>query len=387
MKLPYKIEDSIESKFSKLAQKMNRKKKIFYSLGLGEPNYNTPEPIIKSALKAMNQGFTKYSNSAGDVELRKKISQKLRRENNIKSKYENIIITAGSKMALYLALMSLLQPGDHIIYFTPCYTSYLPQILLSEKKIKITNLVLDKNFQVDFKQLKKKIQKNTKAILINYPHNPTGQILTKEALKNFKNILLKNKKCYLISDEIYEKITFNKAKHLSPGSVDLIKKKVITINGFSKAYAMTGWRIGYCHAPSFIIKRMTKLQQHIINNIPIFIQKAALTALVIKTDHLKNFKKTIVENYNYAFNILNKNPFFTFVKAYGGFFVFLKLNTKILSDNLCSDLLKKKNIVITPGKYFGTRFSRYIRISLSQDCLIFRKAIDIIDSYIKKKYK
>ena len=382
MKLSKKISDSLELKFSRLARTMNKKNKISYSLGLGEPNYLTPKFIIEEAYSSMKKGFTKYSSPIGDYLLRKKIAEKLKIDNKIKANPEEILISAGSKMSLYLTLLALIQPKDHVIYISPCYTSYLPQILLSESNVEITSFDLNKDFKIDYKKLKKKVKKNTKVILINFPHNPTGQILKSSDLIELEKILKKNKKCYLISDEIYKDNIFSKNKHLSPASLKSIANRVVTISGFSKSFSMTGWRIGYSHANKKITSNMIKIQQHILTNVPLFIQKAALKALTIKSDHLKNFNNLINKNYIYADKVLSKNPFFFFNKSYGGFFIFLKIKKKNLSsDKFCTDLLKKYNVAVTPGKYFGKNFNNYIRISLSQKNIIFKKAINLINKF------
>ena len=158
MKLSKKISESLELKFSKIARQMNKNKKISYSLGLGEPNYQTPKFIVNEAFRSIKKGDTKYSSPIGDYNLRKKIAEKLNKENKIKAKEDEILISAGSKMSLYLALASIMQPKDHIIYITPCYTSYLPQIMLSETDLEITNFDLDKDFKIDFQKLQKKFK-------------------------------------------------------------------------------------------------------------------------------------------------------------------------------------------------------------------------------------
>ena len=384
MKLSKKISDSIELKFSKIARSMNMKKQISYSLGLGEPNYQTPKFIIDEAYKSIKKGLTKYSSPIGDYELRKKISEKLKKENKISAKPEEILISAGSKMSLYLTLLSIIQPKDHVIYISPCYTSYLPQILLSETDVEITSFDLNKEFKIDYDKLKKNFRKNTKAIIINFPHNPTGQILSQDDLSQFTKLLREFKKCYLISDEIYKENVFSGYKHLSPASVKSISSRVVTISGFSKAFAMTGWRIGYSHANKKITDKMVKIQQHILTNVPLFIQKAALKALISKSNHLKKFNNLLYRNHSYAFKILKKNNFFYFKKSYGGFFIFLQIKKKkILSDVFCTNLLRKYNVAVTPGKYFGNNFNNYIRISLSQDHLKFKKAINLINKFTK----
>tara|TARA_B100001250_G_scaffold414597_1_gene454319 strand:- start:5435 stop:6610 length:1176 start_codon:yes stop_codon:yes gene_type:complete len=384
-----KIKDSIELRFSKIARKMNSEKKIFYSLGLGEPNFNTPRYIIDSSYKAMKSGYTKYSSPAGLYELRKLVAKKLIRENTINAKPEDIIITPGSKMALSLALISLIKPYDEIIYFSPSYTSYVPQMLLSESRIVIKKIPLSsKNYQIDFSKLEKKISNKTKAILINFPNNPTGQMIDNNIIKKFEKILNKYKKCYLISDEIYEKLNFSGKKHISPASLKSISKRVITINGFSKAYAMTGWRIGYCHANKSIIKDMIKIQQHINTNVPTFTQMAAVTAYKKKSNHIKLFNSKLLNNFKYLEKKISKNKSVSLTKSYGGLFVFINIKkTGMNSDKFCSKILKKYSVAITPGMYFGEEWKSYIRISLAQNTNVFRKAINLLNIFLNQNYK
>ena len=381
-----KIKDSIELKFSKIAKKIDKDKKIFYSLGLGEPDFNTPKYIINSSYHAMKKGFTKYSNPAGLFELRKEVAKKLLVENNIRAKLEEIIITPGSKMALSLVLMSIIKPNDELIYFSPAYTSYVPQMLLSENKIIIKKLTLNNlNFEIDFNKLEKIITNKTKAILINFPHNPTGQMISIKNLKKFEKILNKYKKCYLISDEIYEKLNFSKHKHFSPGSLKSIRKRVITINGFSKAYAMTGWRIGYCHANKKLINNMVKIQQHLNTNVPTFTQIAAISAYKKKSAHLKNFNIKLFRNFKYLEKKISKYKIINFNKSYGGLFVFIGIKkTGLNSDVFCSKILKQFSVAITPGSYFGKEWKYHIRISLAQNINTFKKAINFLKDFLDK---
>ena len=244
-------------------------------------------------------------------------------------------------MSLYLTLLSIIQPKDHVIYISPCYTSYLPQILLSETDVEITSFDLNKEFKIDYDKLKKNFRKNTKAIIINFPHNPTGQILSQDDLSQFTKLLREFKKCYLISDEIYKENVFSGYKHLSPDTFKSISSSVVTISGFSKAFAMTGWRIGYSHANKKITDKMVKIQQHILTNVPLFIQKAALKALISKSNHLKKFNNLLYRNHSYAFKILKKNNFFYFKKSYGGFFIFFKLKKKNFIRCILYQFIKK----------------------------------------------
>ena len=202
-----KLKPSLESKFSDLARSLNKKKKIKYSLGLGEPAFNTPNQIINEAHRAMKHGFTRYSNPLGLRELIEKIKLKSKKENNISYSGNSVIVTPGSKMALSLALMSILKSNDEVIYFSPCYPSYLPQVILASNNVKPKEINLDKeNLILDFQKLKKRINFRTKAIIINSPHNPTGKMLSGSDFKKLEQILKKYPKCFLITDEIYEKL-------------------------------------------------------------------------------------------------------------------------------------------------------------------------------------
>ena len=370
---------SIESKFAALAKKYNKKKKKLISLGLGEPHFNTHKKIILSAFKAMKQGRTKYSNSIGIYNLRKKIAIKLEKENKIKINVDQILVTPGAKMALSLALGSILEKNDEIINILPCYPSYENQILIACPGARIKNVNLRKdNFELNIEDLKNKINKKTKAIILNFPHNPTGRMLTKKEFSNIKNLLDKQK-CWILSDEIYESLSFNGQKHYSFGSVKSLSSRVITINGFSKAYSMTGWRIGYLCAPKIVIDKANLLQQNLNTNVPEFSQIAASKAMKMPKSYLRNNNLKLLRNWKYLKEKIALTKNLKLNKTYGGLFAFINIAaTKLKSDKFCYLLLKKYNVASIPGIYFGNRWDDHFRVSLSCKYEEFKNGINCI---------
>ena len=379
-----KLKPSLESKFSDLARSLNKKKKIKYSLGLGEPAFNTPNQIINEAHRAMKHGFTRYSNPLGLRELIEKIKLKSKKENNISYSGNSVIVTPGSKMALSLALMSILKSNDEVIYFSPCYPSYLPQVILASNNVKPKEINLDKeNLILDFQKLKKRINFRTKAIIINSPHNPTGKMLSGSDFKKLEQILKKYPKCFLITDEIYEKLNFSGKKHISPASLKSIKNRTITINGFSKSFSMTGWRIGYCLANQKIINKMSLIQQHLNTNVPTFTQKAAIKTFKMNLKFLKKYNSNLLKNFNFISKEFKKHDKIKVINADGGLFCFVDISkSKLRSDKFCFELLKKYSIAATPGIFFGNNWNNFIRISLAIDSIKFKSAIKRLKKFV-----
>jgi aspartate/methionine/tyrosine aminotransferase len=371
------IKPSLESRYSLLASKL-KKKKNYISLGLGEPNFPTSNKIIRSANLAMINGYTRYSSPFGLEELRKKISIKLNQENKLRTSPEQIIVTAGAKMALNLVLSVILEERDEIIIIDPSYPSYKNQILIAQPKAKIRILNLSKvDFSINLQKLNDLTNKKTKAIIFNYPHSPTGKILGISELKKLINFLYK-KNFWIISDEVYEKLNFSNKKHYSFGSFKKIQKKVITINSFSKAFSMTGWRIGYLHANKDLIKKMSKIQQHTLNNVPSFIQKAGITALSKNDKDINKFNSLLNKNFKYLSQSIKKSKNLDLIDSEGGLFSFIRIkNIKgVKSEKFSLLFLNKFKVFTTPGVFFGKEWDDHIRVSLSCNEILFKKAID-----------
>ena len=383
-----RINLSLESKYSLLAKKF-RNKKNYISLGLGEPNFPTSNKIISSANLAMKDGFTRYSSPFGLEDLRLKISNKLNQENKLNTHPDQIIITPGAKMALSMVLSVILEEYDEVIVIDPSYPSYKNQILIAQPKAKIRILNLSKDdFSIDLNKLNYLFNKKTKAIIFNYPHSPTGKILKIFELKKLIDFLYK-KNCWIISDEVYEKLNFSKKKHYSFGSFKKIQKKTITINSFSKAFSMTGWRIGYIHANKKIINKISKIQQHTLNNVPSFIQKAAITALSKDDKDINKFNLLLNRNLKYLSQCIKKSKNLNLIDSEGGLFSFVSIQNiqKVRSEQFSSLFLNKFKVFTTPGVFFGKEWDDHIRISLSCDEILFKKAIKKLikfaDSYEK----
>ena len=383
MKLCPEITDSLTLKFAELARAKNRQGEEIISLGLGEPVFETPGLIIEETIKAIHNGFTRYSNPSGLYELRELIVDKLKVENDIIMAPENVIVTPGAKQAMILTLMSILEPGDEIINFTPCYVSYIPQIKIAEPSATIHNIdVSKKDYSIDWDLFSSVINQKTKAVIVNSPNNPTGKMLSK---KDYLELARRIEKynCYLISDEIYEKLVFDSIEHFSPGSIENIKDRVVTINGFSKAFAMTGWRIGYLVAHEIITEKVRKLQQHINTNTVTFIQKGVCKAFTIKEYGLKKYNDSLKEKVKYLTNVFSNQPKIKFVSPDGGIFSFVNISsTGYGSDSFATQLLNEKNVAVTPGIGFGNNWDDHIRISMVIDNDQFFSGIDLMNDFV-----
>ena len=240
------------------------------SLGVGEPDFTTPKPIIDAAIESLNEGRTFYTSNQGLPQLRQRISKYLLDRFNVNYEPDEMILTAGSSQGILAALMAIINPGDEIIVTEPTYICYVPDIEMCGGKAIVIPLKAENNFKLTKEELKQHINKNTKGILLNFPNNPTGAIMTKEDLEDIAPLILEND-LYVISDEIYAELTYG-SKHCSIASFPGFKERTILINGFSKSFAMTGWRLGYVCAPKVILDQILKIQQFIMLSAPTMAQ-------------------------------------------------------------------------------------------------------------------
>jgi len=362
------ITDSLTLKFAEVARCLSREGVKIISLGLGEPDFPTPDHIIKATYQAMLSGFTRYSDPMGLFELRKKIAYFLISSDNIQVKPHNIIITPGAKQAILFALMSILKPSDEIINITPSYVSYNPCIKIAEPKSHIIEIPLNKkDLSIPIEKIKKVITPKTKAILLNSPNNPTGKIFSYEEIETIVNIA-KKYKIFIISDEIYNLLNYSGEKTISPASFQGMEDLVITINGFSKAYSMTGWRIGYAVFPEKLREKFFKLQQHINTNTCTFVQKGAIAALDGDKGHIMIYNNKLKERAMIIDYVLKSQSIVSSVLPKGGLFAFFNISKSGMNSNdFAAKLLEKKHVATTPGIAFGKDWDDYIRISLAAD--------------------
>ncbi len=331
------------------------------SLGVGEPDFVTPKPVIDAAKESLDEGKTFYTSNQGLPILREKISNYLKNRFDVHYDKDEMILTAGSSQGILAALMSIINPGDEIIVTEPTYICYVPDIEMCGGKAEVIELSDKNEYKLTPELLKKYITPKTKAVFLSYPNNPTGAIMTKEELEAIVPLILDND-LYIISDEIYAELTYG-SKHCSIASLPNMKERTILISGFSKAFAMTGWRLGYVCAPKFILDEILKIQQHIMLSAPTSAQYGAIAAL----DKCIPDMLYMVEEYNRrreyllkSFKELNIECF----DARGAFYLFPSIKRfKMSSRDFCLKMLHEYNVLVVPGTAFGDSGEGHIRIS------------------------
>lgn len=386
MTIDKSVINRISLEFSALARSKNHNGAQILSLGLGEPSFPTPKKIIDAAYKSMLRGENRYASPWGTQELLDKIKKKL--ENDyITIGPQELIITLGSKQALSLCLTSILEKGDEVIVISPSYVSYKPQIKMAEITARVKEVSLDKStLKINFKELQKSITSKTKAILINSPHNPTGSILSKTEVEKLVELADVNN-FYIISDEIYSSMVFKKNSFISLLKYRKNFKKIFIINGFSKCYSMTGWRIGYLIGPPEHIKRISILQQHLNTNIPVFIQRGAEAALDLPTTFIEKYKAHLISNSKFLKKAISSIRFLSCKVTEGGMFAMINISKLYEnSDTFCTKLLKATNVAVTPGIIFSKHWDDHIRVSIAGDKVEFKEAINRLINFINTKY-
>ncbi len=332
------------------------------SFSLGEPDFPAPEKVIEYACKEMFDGKTHYTPSSGIPELREKIAEKYKKENNVNVNARNIIVTP-TKFALYISYLTLLDQSDEILIPDPGWVSYVEMAHLVRAKPVYYKLNEGNGFQINEEEMKNKINKKTKAILINTPSNPTGSILDIDSLKILRDLAVDND-LYIISDEIYEKLIFE-GKHISIASLDGMLERTITVNGFSKSHAMTGLRAGYLIANQELIKYMDNVQQHTLTCSSTFSQYAALKALDDNEDTLKMVTEFKMRR-DLIYSGLSKINVFSAIKPNATFYIFPKFNYNGKNSmEMANFLLENLNISVVPGIAFGPSGENHLRFSFS----------------------
>ena len=372
--------------FSLKAAKLKRQGRDIISLGLGEPEFDTPQHIKQAAKNALDAGLTRYGPAPGLPELRELIAERLRNENGIAATPDQIVVTPGAKNALFIACASLLRPGDEVINLTPCFVSNNPIVKLAEPQAVVHNIpMIPEKFMIDKERLSSLINSKTRLILINYPNNPSGKMLSADEA-DFLRKLVREKDIYLLSDEIYDRLAYGGIPHISLGSFDDIKEKVITVNGFSKAHAMTGWRVGYVHGNSDLISVITKIHQQINTNTAAFVQKGAVAAITGSQNHVQEFVENLKERKALYDALLRDNDHLTGSNPQGGFFGFLNISSSGLSsDAFATMLLRETGVAIIPGISFGADFDNYCRVSFVNHTALVAEGLKHIGDFVSKK--
>ncbi|RMG58426.1 MAG: pyridoxal phosphate-dependent aminotransferase [Deltaproteobacteria bacterium] len=360
--------------------------------GAGEPDFDTPSHIKEAAKKALDEGFTKYAPVPGTDDLREVIAKKLREENNLPYDKENVIVSCGAKHSIYNIAQALFDEGDEVIIPSPYWVSYPPIVYLAGA----TPVIIDTDESTDFKitpdQLRSAITERTKALILNSPSNPTGTAYTEEELRAIAEVVVE-KDIYVISDEIYEKIVYDGFRHVSIGALgDEIFRRTIVVNGVSKTYSMTGWRIGYAAGPVELVKAMTTIQSQSTSNPTSFCLKASVAAIEGPQDVVDEMVKEFDRRRRYIVDRLNSLPGVSCVLPKGAFYVFPNFSgvygksyngRKIESSTDLADyLLDEVRVALVPGIGFGN--DNCARLSYATSMENIEKGLDRIEEALKK---
>jgi aspartate aminotransferase len=349
------------------------------SLSLGEPDFNTPDYIKEAAKRAIDDNYSKYPPVPGYADLREAISKKFKEENGISYSPDQIIVSAGAKHSLINVILSIVNPGDEVIILAPYWVSYYDQIIFAEGKPVIIKATIENDFKITAEQLEAAITAKTRLIIFNSPSNPTGMVYSREEMEKIARVVVKHEGVFIISDEIYEHIIFT-GEHISMASFNFIYDRVITVNGVSKGYAMTGWRIGYIGAPLWIAKACNKLQGQFTSGVCSIAQRAALAAIQGKGDSQKIMKAAFLRRRDLICGLLKEIKGLKVRIPEGAFYVMPEISyyfgksdgeTRITSsDELALYLLDKAQVATVGGDAFGAPECIRISYATSDDLLI-----------------
>jgi aspartate/methionine/tyrosine aminotransferase len=338
-------------------------------LTAGEPDFDTPDFIREAARKAMDEGFTHYSPSSGYEDLRKAVAEKLRRENGIDYDYDKeIVITPGSASGIFLAMLALLDPGDEVLVPDPAWFHYRTLIrCCGAKPVNVPVKFEEGTMSLDLEEMKRSVTSRTKMLVLNSPSNPTGMMLSGEALREFGDFAEKHD-FWILSDEVYEKIVYPGSKHISPASLPGLKERTLTSNGFSKGYAMTGWRIGYLAGLPEVMDKVSALSGYILNCPSSISQRAALAALM--DSRMEQAAKMMVERFTkrreMVLEALSNLPGIKAYQPRGAFYVWIDITgTGMSSEEFSALLLEKEKVGLLPGPLFGELGKGHVRISFA----------------------
>ena len=368
------------------AREMKAAGKDVIGLGAGEPDFDTPDNIKEAAIRAIKSGDTKYTAVDGTPVLKKAIQAKFLRENNLSYSIDQITVGTGGKQVLYNAFMATINKGDEVIIPAPYWVSYPDIILLAGGKPKIVKCDEKNNFKITPEQLRKAISKKTKWVILNSPSNPTGSAYTKKEIQDLSKVLMKYKKVFILSDDIYEHITYDDFRFYTIAQIQELKGRTLTMNGVSKSYSMTGWRIGYAAGPKEIIKAIAKIQSQSTSNPTSISQAAAVEALNGTQSFIKERADSFKKRRDFVVDSLNKIEGISCLRPEGAFYVFpnckklLGKKTKIKNDkDFVEKLLIKSQVAVVQGSAFG--LDGYFRISYATSMDNLKKAIKRIENF------
>lgn len=374
------------------AKKMKAEGIDIIGFGAGEPDFDTPDHIKAAAIKAINDGFTKYTPASGTLELKQAICNKFKKDNGLDYKPANIVISNGAKHSLVNAFQAILNPGDEVIIPAPFWVSYPEMVKLADGVPVILNSTEEEGFKFSIDKLEKAITPKTKAIVMNSPSNPTGMIYSVDELKAVADLAV-SKNIFVVADEIYEKLIYDGYKHVSIASFnDKIKDLTIIVNGVSKSYSMTGWRIGYTASNEKIATVMGNVQSHATSNPNSIAQKAAQAGLEGPEDVMNMMVAEFAKRRDYMVERINSIDGLSCIKPNGAFYVMMNIS-KIIgkeingvkingSDDFANVLLEKANVALVPGSGFGTDI--HVRLSYATSLENIKEGLNRIEKFLNK---
>jgi aspartate aminotransferase len=350
--------------------------------GAGEPDFDTPEHIKAAAIAALEAGFTKYTPSAGLPELRQAIAEKLEADNQITYRPSQIVVSSGAKHSCYNAILATCQAGDEVLIPSPYWVSYPDMVRLAGAEPVIVQTNERNGWKMRAADFENAMTPRTKMLILNSPGNPTGSVYTREELEAIVEVAAEED-IYILSDEIYEKLVYDDVKHVSVASLSQEAYDLtITVNGFSKAYAMTGWRLGYLAAPEAVARAVDNIQSHSTSNPNSFAQKGAVAALKGDQQPLADMRDEFGMRRNYMFDRITKIPNITAVKPEGAFYILVNISQLGLSSqNFADRLLSKASVAVVPGVAFGD--DRTVRLSYATSIDIIKKGLDRFQDFCR----
>jgi len=373
------LNESATIKMAQLTRELKSQGRDIIDLSLGEPDFETPEHIKAAAKKAIDDGFTHYTPVAGYLDVRKAIAEKFMRENGLLYTPEQIVISTGAKQSIINAVLCLVNPGDEVILPTPFWVSYSAMVKLAEGTIVEIPTSIESDFKITPEQLEKAITPKTKLIMFSSPCNPTGTVYTKDELKALADVVARHENVYIISDEIYEHINFT-GQHASMAQFDFIYDRVVTVNGLSKAYAMTGWRLGYIGAPLWIAKACDKIQGQYTSATCSITQRAAIAALEGDVETTLTMKAAFLRRRDLVFQMMQNIKGLKFNNPQGAFYFFPDVsnyfgktyngNTINNADDMAMYLLNEGNLSVVTGSAFGDQNCIRFSYATSDDKLV-----------------
>ena len=353
------------------------------SLGVGEPDFDTPWHIREEGIYSLEKGRTFYTSNAGLKELKEEICNYLKRRMEVSYLPDSeVMVTVGGSEAIDIALRAMLNPGDEVLVPQPSYVSYVPCVTLAGGKPVIIQLEEQDQFKLTGRKLLEKITPKTKILILPFPNNPTGAIMEKEELEEIAKIV-RERDLYVLSDEIYAELTY-KQKHVTIAAFPGMKERTVLINGFSKAYAMTGWRLGYACAPAVILKQMLKIHQFAIMCAPTTSQYAAVSALRNGDKDVEMMRESYNQRRRYLMHAYKEMGLDCF-EPFGAFYTFPSIKRfGITSDEFATRLLKEEKVAVVPGTAFGDCGEGFLRISYAYSLESLKKALERIGRFVKR---